>query len=53
MYIEDVARTNLCNTRLIERSKTIDQGRYSVAGAAHKSVRPKETTEERKAQMIE
>ncbi|CAO2611617.1 Cytoskeleton-associated protein 2 [Lemmus lemmus] len=51
---EGVARTNLSNTRLIEKSKAIDQRRYSVAGAAvHRSVQPRETTEERKARMTE
>lgn len=51
---EGVARTNLSNTRLIEKSKAIDQHRYSVAGTAvHRSVQPRETTEERKAQMTE
>ncbi|XP_038184067.1 cytoskeleton-associated protein 2 [Arvicola amphibius] len=51
---EGVARTNLSNTRLIEKSKAIDQRRYSVAGAAvHRSVQPQETTEDRKARMAE
>lgn len=51
---EGVARTNLSNTRLIEKSKVIDQRRYSAAGAAvHRSVQPRETTEERKARMTE
>ncbi|KAK7822967.1 LOW QUALITY PROTEIN: hypothetical protein U0070_025784 [Myodes glareolus] len=51
---EGVARTNLSNTRLIEKSKAIDQRRYSVAGAAvHRSVQPRETTEDRKTRMTE
>ncbi|XP_041529763.1 cytoskeleton-associated protein 2 isoform X1 [Microtus oregoni] len=51
---EGVARTNLSNTRLMEKSKAIDQRRYSVAGAAvHRSVQPRESTEDRKARMTE
>lgn len=46
---EGVARTNLSNTRLIEKSKAIDQRRHSAAGAAvHRKI-----TEERKARMTE
>ncbi|XP_036048249.1 LOW QUALITY PROTEIN: cytoskeleton-associated protein 2-like [Onychomys torridus] len=51
---EDVARTNLSNTRLIEKSKNTDQRRYTIAGATvHRSVLPRETTEERKSRMTE
>ncbi|XP_059100677.1 cytoskeleton-associated protein 2 [Peromyscus eremicus] len=51
---EGAARTNLSNTRLIEKSKNTDQRRYTVAGATvHRSVLPRETTEERKARMTE
>lgn len=45
---EGVARTNLSNTRLIEKLKAIDQRRHSAGAAVHRKI-----TEERKAWMTE
>ncbi|KAL1773015.1 Cytoskeleton-associated 2 [Sigmodon hispidus] len=51
---EGVARTNFSKSRLIAKSTNIDQRRNTIAGAAvHRSVRPKEATEERKAPVTE
>ncbi|KAL6032559.1 hypothetical protein STEG23_009581 [Scotinomys teguina] len=51
---EGIARTNLSNTRPIERPKNVDQRRYTVAGATvHRSVLPRGTTGERKAPVTE
>uniref|UniRef100_A0A8C6QIF8 Cytoskeleton associated protein 2 n=1 Tax=Nannospalax galili TaxID=1026970 RepID=A0A8C6QIF8_NANGA len=50
---EAVASTDSSsNTKLVEKSKTVDQRRYTIARATiDKSFQPKETTEERKARL--
>ncbi|XP_007943444.2 cytoskeleton-associated protein 2-like [Orycteropus afer afer] len=53
---EIVARPASCsNTKLIEKSKTMDQRRHTIANASvhNRSAQPKETAEQRKARLTE
>ncbi|KAF6357089.1 hypothetical protein mRhiFer1_010013 [Rhinolophus ferrumequinum] len=54
IILETIARpASSCNTKLTEKSKTIDQCRHSIAKATidSRSAQPKETAEERKAHL--